>query len=50
MRPRYEKNILLSSSRAFLLSTPMENNTVVQLKSFLVAYSLFLVVYPYGKQ
>ena len=31
MRLKYEKDTLLSSSRAFLLSTPMENSTVVQL-------------------
>ena len=31
IRLKYEKNILLSSSRAFSLSTPMENSAVCQL-------------------
>ena len=31
IRLKYEKNILLSSSRAISLSTPMENNAVCQL-------------------
>ena len=31
MRPKYEEIILLSSPRAFLLSTPMENSAVCQL-------------------
>ena len=42
MRPKYEEIILLS--------TPMENTTVVQLYSFFVVYPQFLVVYLYEKQ
>ena len=38
IRLKYEKNILLSSSRAFLLSTPMENSAVCQLQSFFIVY------------
>ena len=34
MRPKFEDIILLSSSRAFLLSTPMEDITVIQSRGF----------------
>ena len=43
IRLKCEKNILLSSSRAFSLSNPMENSAVCQLSSF-------FIVYPCGKQ
>ena len=37
-RLKYEEIILLSSSRAVSLSTPIENSAVCQLKSFFIVY------------
>ena len=42
MRPKFEETILLSSSRAFLLSTSMENSTFVQhYRAFQLSISTF---------
>ena len=47
---KYEKLILLSSSRVFSLSASMENSAVCQLKSFFIVYPHFFVFYPFGQQ
>ena len=39
---------LLSSSRAFLLSTPMENGAIASSRAFLLSTSFFLLSTPMG--